>query len=65
MVNDMDSGCPSADVLRGGRSIQPVHLPAVFEDDDGTRAGGNGDANAQEAIRDAILDAYSRVEAAS
>ena len=25
----------------------------------------NGDVNAQEAIRDAILDAYSRVEAAS
>ena len=25
----------------------------------------NGDANAQEAIRDAILDAYSRVEAVS
>jgi hypothetical protein len=25
----------------------------------------NGDVSAQEAIRDAILDAYSRVEAAS
>ena len=25
----------------------------------------NGEANAQEAIREAILDAYSRVEAAS
>src|SRR5262249_5328845 len=35
------SWCASANILRGWRALQPVHFPAVFEDDDGTRTSGN------------------------
>src|SRR5215467_8649680 len=38
---EMDSWRTAANVLGSGRALQPVHLPAVFEDDNGTSASGN------------------------
>src|SRR5262249_19581622 len=34
-------GCPLADILRRGRSVQPVYLPAIFQNDDRPRPRRN------------------------
>src|SRR5262249_33569169 len=38
---EMDSWRVSPDIFGRGRALQPVHLPPIFEDDNGTSASGN------------------------